>query len=78
MTSAVPTRPRIDACPGALQTHPAADGALARVRVPGGLLTAAQLRVLAAAARQIGDGHLELTSRGNVQLRGLQIGRAHV
>ncbi|NYJ06026.1 precorrin-3B synthase [Petropleomorpha daqingensis] len=64
-------RTRADACPGALQTHAAADGALARVRVPGGLLTADQLRVLAAAARELGDGGLELTSRGNVQLRGL-------
>jgi precorrin-3B synthase len=41
------------------------------VRVPGGLLGPAQLRVLAAAARNLGDGALELTSRGNVQLRGL-------
>src|SRR4051794_32114014 len=64
-------RTRTDACPGALQTHAAADGALARVRVPGGVLTADQLRVLARAAREIGDGGLELTSRGNVQLRGL-------
>src|SRR4051812_5235697 len=64
-------RTRTDACPGALQTHAAADGALARVRVPGGLLTAEQLRVLAAAARELGNGGLELTSRGNVQLRGL-------
>src|SRR4051794_2689579 len=70
------TNPRLraDACPGALQTHAAADGALARVRVPGGLLSAAQLRVLAAAARDLGDGALELTSRGNVQLRGLAEG----
>jgi precorrin-3B synthase len=74
MTSAVPTRERVDACPGALQTHAAADGGLARVRVPGGTLTAAQLRVLAAAARELGDGHLELTSRGNLQLRGLPDG----
>src|SRR3954454_22661589 len=65
-------RARADACPGALQTHAAADGALARVRVPGGLLSAAQLRVLLAAARDLGHGRLELTSRGNVQLRGLR------
>jgi precorrin-3B synthase len=69
MTS--PLRDRADACPGALQTHSAADGELARVRVPGGLLRADQLRVLAAAARDLGDGALELTSRGNLQLRGL-------
>ncbi|WP_346618598.1 precorrin-3B synthase [Blastococcus montanus] len=71
--TAIP-RARADACPGALQTHAAADGALARVRVPGGALTVAQLRVLAAAARELGDGALELTSRGNVQLRGLRPG----
>ncbi|NEK87371.1 precorrin-3B synthase [Blastococcus saxobsidens] len=74
MTDALPIRVRADACPGALQTHAAADGALARVRVPGGVLTHAQLRVLAAAARDLGDGALELTSRGNVQLRGLRAG----
>ncbi|SDY15894.1 precorrin-3B synthase [Modestobacter sp. DSM 44400] len=73
-TSAIPTRTRIDACPGALQTHPAADGGLARVRVSGGSLRAGQLRALAAAARELGNGSLELTSRGNVQLRGLAVG----
>jgi precorrin-3B synthase len=76
MTAAFPARLRPDACPGALQTHAAADGELARVRVPGGLLTADPLRVLAAAARELGDGALELTSRGNVQLRGLGDGAA--
>ncbi|PRY43148.1 precorrin-3B synthase [Geodermatophilus tzadiensis] len=77
MTSAARTsspRQRADACPGALQTHSAADGELARVRVPGGVLTAPQLRALAAAARDLGDGALELTSRGNLQLRGLAPG----
>jgi precorrin-3B synthase len=69
-----PLRARVDACPGALQTHAAADGRLARVRIPGGALTVAQLRVLSSAARDLGDGALELTSRGNVQLRGLQPG----
>ncbi len=68
------SRDRADACPGALQTHAAADGALARVRVPGGALISAQLLELSAAARELGDGALELTSRGNVQLRGLRAG----
>ncbi len=70
-STGAPLRDRADACPGALQTHAAADGGLARVRVPGGALTAGQLRALAAAARDLGDGHLEMTSRGNLQLRGL-------
>ncbi len=65
------TRDRADACPGAVQTHLAADGRLARVRVPGGLLGGPQLLVLAQAAVDLADGALELTSRGNVQLRGL-------
>lgn len=74
MSAALPVRVRADACPGALQTHAAADGGLARVRVPGGALTVDQLRVLSGAAHDLGDGVLELTSRGNVQLRGLRGG----
>ncbi|OBJ73605.1 precorrin-3B synthase [Mycobacterium sp. 1274756.6] len=60
-----------DACPGALQTHPAADGALARIRLPGGQISAAQLAALARTAVEFGAPALELTSRGNVQLRGI-------
>ncbi|KZS56185.1 precorrin-3B synthase [Mycobacterium ostraviense] len=60
-----------DACPGALQVHQAADGALVRVRLPGGVLTAAQLATLARVATGFGSATLELTSRGNVQLRGV-------
>ncbi|MEU9107983.1 cobalamin biosynthesis protein CobG [Streptomyces xanthophaeus] len=67
-------RDRGDACPGALRLHAADDGFLARVRIPGGLLTAPQAAVLGLAADRFGDGHLELTSRGNVQLRGLADG----
>jgi precorrin-3B synthase len=51
--------------------HDADDGALARVRIPGGLLSSAQALALADIADELGDGHLDLTSRGNVQLRGL-------
>ncbi len=60
-----------DACPGALQVHQAADGALARVRLPGGMLTAAQLAALAAAAMRFASPAMELTSRGNIQIRGV-------
>ncbi|MFE1828947.1 cobalamin biosynthesis protein CobG [Streptomyces yangpuensis] len=67
-------RDRGDACPGALRLHAADDGHLARIRIPGGALTAEQAAHLASAADRFGDGHLELTSRGNVQLRGLAEG----
>ncbi|WP_233711971.1 precorrin-3B synthase [Kribbella turkmenica] len=64
-------RTETDRCPGVLAVHKAADGGLARVRLPGGLLTVAQFDVLRQAADELGDGRLELTSRGNVQVRGL-------
>ncbi|MFE4534824.1 precorrin-3B synthase [Streptomyces scopuliridis] len=66
-----PPRERGDACPGALRLHAADDGRLARLRLPAGLLTPRQAEALAGAAERLGDGHLDLTSRGNVQLRGL-------
>jgi precorrin-3B synthase len=69
--SSFASRPEADRCPGVLRLTEAADGRLARVRLPGGLIDAAQLRVLAGLADKLGDGRLELTSRGNVQLRGL-------
>jgi precorrin-3B synthase len=60
-----------DACPGALQVHQAADGAMARIRLPGGRITAAQLATLADLSSRLGSGTLDLTARGNVQLRGI-------
>ena len=61
-----------DACPGALQTHRAADGDLARVRLPAGMLTAQQMEAIATAALDLAAPALELTSRGNVQIRGIR------
>ncbi|MFE9698412.1 cobalamin biosynthesis protein CobG [Streptomyces sp. NPDC006270] len=66
-----PSRSGGDACPGSLRLHRADDGALARVRVPGGVLSADAADALLAVADRFGDGELHLTSRGNVQLRGL-------
>ncbi|MEV0685896.1 precorrin-3B synthase [Nocardia sp. NPDC050378] len=63
------TRSAPDSCPGVLRLHEAADGPLARIRVPGGRLESGQVQVLAEAAHDLGNGNLELTSRGNVQLR---------
>lgn len=73
----MPTRNReIDACPGVLAVHQANDGGVARIRVPGGQLTAEQFAVLADAAATLGNGTIELTSRANLQVRGLTDGVA--
>ncbi|MFD5326588.1 cobalamin biosynthesis protein CobG [Streptomyces sp. NPDC127092] len=67
-------RDRGDACPGALRLHRADDGFLARLRLPGGRLTAGQVGLLADAAERLGDGGISITSRGNAELRGLRDG----
>jgi precorrin-3B synthase len=61
-----------DACPGILDLHEARDGLVARIRLPGGYASVARLRSLAALAERFGDGHVDLTARGNVQIRGIQ------
>lgn len=72
MSIAVPPIRRLaaDGCPGALQLHEAADGGLARVRVPGGVVSRTQWAALHSAA----PAGLELTSRANVQIRAVSPG----
>jgi precorrin-3B synthase len=67
----VPLPAAVDACPGILTLHPARDGHVARIRLPGGYVSRGQWTALAALAGEFGDGGLDLTARGNVQLRGL-------
>jgi precorrin-3B synthase len=64
----------VDRCPGTVAVHQAQDGGLARIRVPGGALTRDALISLAGLAAELGNGRLELTARGNLQLRGLAPG----
>ncbi|WIY54457.1 precorrin-3B synthase [Devosia sp. YIM 151766] len=47
------------------------DGLLARMRVAGNRLTPQQLAAIARLARQHGNGLVEVTARGNLQIRGL-------
>lgn len=71
MPAVPPRESSDDRCPGAVRLHAADDGHVARVRVPGGRLTPEQLVALCDLADDLGDGDLHLTSRGNVQVRGL-------
>lgn len=59
------------ACPGVAAPMATGDGYLLRVHHPIGGLSAAAARVLADTARRLGNGELELTLRGNLQLRGV-------
>lgn len=75
MSYALPiSRPQISrrgACPSLDEPMRTGDGLLARLRIPRGRLTPAQLAAIAALARQDGNGLMEITARGNLQVRGL-------
>ncbi|MFC3693683.1 precorrin-3B synthase [Chenggangzhangella methanolivorans] len=58
-------------CPGIVHLALMADGGLARLRAPGGLLTAGELGAVADAAERLGSGVVDLTNRANLQIRGL-------
>lgn len=66
------TRHHADRCPGVLRPWIADDGALVRLRLVGGALSAQALADLALIAGDHADGHLYLTKRANVQLRGIK------
>lgn len=58
-------------CPGALRPMMSGDGLVVRVRPLGGRLTQAQAMGIAVAAQAYGNGLIDLSARGNVQLRGV-------
>ncbi len=64
-------RSRADRCPGALRPWRADDGMLVRLRLIGGHVATSSLEALADVAGTYGDGRVHLTSRANLQLRGL-------
>lgn len=69
-------RTRGDLCPGVLRPWPASDGALVRLRVPGGRVSPASLAALHGVAVRYGDDdNVHLTSRANLQLRALPVGQ---
>lgn len=57
-------------CPGALRPMASGDGLILRVKPHGGVLTLAQAAAIATLSRRFGNGHLDLTSRANIQIRG--------
>lgn len=62
---------RRGACPSLDAPMRTGDGLLARLRVVGGRLTPGQLTKVAEIAGQFGNGQIEITARGNLQVRGL-------
>jgi precorrin-3B synthase len=69
------TTPRSSACPGLLRIVAARDGGICRIKLPGGVLSAAQARAIADASTQHANGVAELTNRANLQLRGVRSGQ---
>lgn len=59
-------------CPGALRPMASGDGVLVRVRPPAGRLTQAQAAGIARLAGRYGNGLIDLSTRANIQLRGVR------
>ncbi len=72
---AIPMPQRRGACPGLSAPMPTGDGLLVRL-LPIGTIPLAAFADLCAAARTYGNGVIEITSRGSIQVRGLSAGSA--
>ena len=60
------------ACPGLFRMPKANDGGICRIKLSLGQLQSTQMLGVADATTQYADGQIELTTRGNLQLRGVQ------
>ncbi|EIM28431.1 precorrin-3B synthase [Microvirga lotononidis] len=58
-------------CPGVRRPMATGDGLLVRLHPLSARISAGQARVIAEVARQHGNGHLDITARGNLQIRGV-------
>jgi precorrin-3B synthase len=58
-------------CPGALQPMASGDGLVVRIRPFGGMIDAGQAIGIAALSERYGNGLIDLTSRANLQIRGV-------
>jgi precorrin-3B synthase len=68
-------------CPGALRPMASGDGLIARVRPWCGAFSLSRASGLADIAERLGNGHLDLTRRANLQIRGLsedRLGELHI
>ena len=58
-------------CPGALRPMESGDGLIVRLKITGGEISAELAAALAKWAEDFGNGQIDLTSRANLQLRGV-------
>lgn len=59
-------------CPSLFKPMQSGDGWLLRVKPKAGKLSAEQARIIAAQASRYGNGHIDLTARANLQVRGME------
>lgn len=71
MSLVLPIANRRGACPTLDEPMQTGDGLLARIRVAGGRIDPVRLEHLAALCGNYGNGVIEITARGNLQVRGL-------
>ena len=57
---------------GLFYLNPVKDSFMARLRIPGGQLKSFQLREIAAIARELTTGYIQITTRANLQIRLIQ------